>query len=168
MVYSVHSQPLVKLRVTKVCISCGIKKSVEHFDVRKDKSDGRRNQCRLCRKGVNKSYYDENSEVMKRQISAARKIRRLDNSYKLGDYLANHPCIDCGEGDIRVLDFDHTGLVKKRYDVTLMLRNGFSWSSIQAEIEKCEVRCRNCHAIKTYERMANTWRQSYYEENMLL
>lgn len=63
-------------------------------------------------------------------------------------YLSNHGCVDCGETDPVVLDFDHvtgskiTELSKMAHDVKPM-------SVIQAEIEKCQVRCSNCHRKKT-------------------
>jgi len=41
-----------------------------------------------------------------------------------------------------------------------LVRNGFSLSIVVAEVEKCDVRCRNCHAIATYERMGRNWRSA--------
>lgn len=39
-----------------------------------------------------------------------------------------------------------------------LVRNGFSIAVVAAAVEKCDVRCRNCHAIATYERMGRNWR----------
>jgi hypothetical protein len=55
--------------------------------------------------------------------------------------------VDCGETDPVVLEFDHVR--DKLKDIGYMVTVGFSWSAIQLEIEKCEVRCANCHRRKT-------------------
>lgn len=65
------------------------------------------------------------------------------------DWLDNHPCVDCGYVDWRALEFDHVRGVK-RSDVTTMVQNGLSWKTIQEEIDKCDVRCANCHRIRTF------------------
>ena len=56
-------------------------------------------------------------------------------------------CIDCGETNPLLLDFDH--LRDKRANVSQLVQSGFSWATIAAEIDKCVVRCANCHARKT-------------------
>jgi hypothetical protein len=58
------------------------------------------------------------------------------------EYLADHPCVDCGESDPIVLEFDH--LRDKRANISALTRNGESWRLLE-EIAKCEVRCANCH-----------------------
>lgn len=45
-----------------------------------------------------------------------------------------------------------------------MVRNGFSGEALLTEITKCDVRCRNCHAIATYERMGANWRSRVMAE----
>ncbi|MGV2985630.1 hypothetical protein ACNPNP_18200 [Microbacterium sp. AGC85] len=75
-------------------------------------------------------------------------------------YLNDHPCVDCGASDIRVLDFDHRPGRDKRDGVMQLVRNGFGLSTVQDEINKCDVRCRNCHAIVTYARMGSNWRSA--------
>jgi hypothetical protein len=47
-----------------------------------------------------------------------------------------------------VLEFDHVRGVKVR-NISEMVRGKFSWRRILEEIEKCEVRCANCHRRKT-------------------
>tara|TARA_B100001059_G_C17345016_1_gene337761 strand:- start:65 stop:385 length:321 start_codon:yes stop_codon:yes gene_type:complete len=64
-------------------------------------------------------------------------------------YLANHPCVDCGEDDIRVLEFDHIDPSQKEFNISRGVADGRGLKSIKSEIEKCEVRCCNCHRIRT-------------------
>jgi transcription elongation factor Elf1 len=62
-------------------------------------------------------------------------------------------CIDCGEKNHIVLDFDH--LQDKKYNISRMIHDGFSWAAIKKEIAKCEVVCANCHRIRTYNRLTS-------------
>jgi hypothetical protein len=66
------------------------------------------------------------------------------------EYLLAHPCVDCGETDLLVLEFDH--LRDKKYNIGEMVNRDFTWGSILREIEKCEVVCANCHRRRTYTR----------------
>jgi hypothetical protein len=59
-------------------------------------------------------------------------------------------CVDCGIKNHIILDFDH--LRDKKYNISRMIHDGFSWKAIKKEIEKCEVVCSNCHRIRTYNR----------------
>lgn len=68
--------------------------------------------------------------------------------------------MDCGEDDLRVLDFDHRPGSGKTHNVMFLVSSGYSLARIRTEIEKCEVRCRNCHARVTYERDARDWRSA--------
>lgn len=61
-------------------------------------------------------------------------------------HLEAHPCVDCGERDIAVLEFDHVRGVK-RAEVSLLAV--YSLGAARTEIAKCEVRCGNCHRRKT-------------------
>ena len=63
-------------------------------------------------------------------------------------------CIDCGESNPLVLDFDHVRGNKKMC-ISNMVRNSYSIETIQKEIEKCEIRCSNCHRIVTHKRIKN-------------
>jgi hypothetical protein len=74
-----------------------------------------------------------------------RKLRHERTVYLLAFFKA-HPCVECGEGDPVVLEFDH--LHDKSFSIgqALCTRN---WRSILDEIEKCEVVCANCHRRRT-------------------
>ena len=86
---------------------------------------------------------------------------RVENQVHLADYLAENPCIDCGEEDIRVLEFDHRPGVVKVAEVTRMADSGLNWPIVMAEISKCDVRCANCHRRRTAER-GRWWKQAVY------
>ena len=61
-----------------------------------------------------------------------------------------HPCTDCGETDLRVLDFDHVG--KKTANVSELVTRGKPLAMLEAEIASCEVVCANCHRRRTARR----------------
>jgi hypothetical protein len=79
----------------------------------------------------------------------------------LGEYLLDHPCVDCGFRDVRALDFDHRPDSGKTADVMRLAKDRHSLARIRVEVDKCDVRCRNCHAIVSYQRLGGTWRDSF-------
>ena len=50
-----------------------------------------------------------------------------------------------------MLDFDHVR-GKKVLSISDMMRGAYGIDSIQKEINKCEVRCSNCHRVATHKR----------------
>jgi hypothetical protein len=52
-------------------------------------------------------------------------------------------CIECGEKDPRCLDFDHRE--NKIKGVAQLISEGRALSIVEKEMEKCDVRCSNCH-----------------------
>ena len=69
---------------------------------------------------------------------------------KLSEIKETSGCVDCGIVNPIVLDFDH--LHDKKYNVSRMIHDGFSWAAIKKEIAKCEVVCANCHRVRTHMR----------------
>ena len=63
------------------------------------------------------------------------------------DYLMMHSCADCGESDPIVLEFDHQR--DKQYNIAKLITNNCSLKRLVLEIDKCQVRCANCHRRKT-------------------
>ena len=80
----------------------------------------------------------------------------------IGNIKSECSCIDCGCSDIRVLEFDHVR-GKKHNSVSRLLATAASWEKISIEIAKCEVRCANCHRLKTIER-GGWWRSKAGEQ----
>jgi hypothetical protein len=66
-------------------------------------------------------------------------------------YLLEHPCVDCGENDIRVLEFDHRDPAEKQGAISRMVADRCGIDKISAEVEKCDVRCANCHRRRSQD-----------------
>lgn len=132
----------------RTCTKCGSEKSEDEF-AWKNKSSGKRvSQCKACHRAYSKVHYKNNLQKYKDKSAARRPLGLLKHKTRIAKYLADHPCVDCGETDIDVLEFDHMELVgSKARRVTSFISSG--WNAIEAEIAKCEVRCCNCHQRRT-------------------
>lgn len=95
-----------------------------------------------------------------RAKKAQDKQREIKQSWVCA-YLSTHPCVDCGESDILVLEFDHTGDLIKEANVSRLIGGSSSLQRLQEEVAKCEVRCANCHRRKTIERLGGTYRTKF-------
>ncbi len=142
----------------KRCGTCQKSKPLTDFNRKSARQDGRQEVCRECNRASSREYYRKNREHHIRVIRARSDAQRRASQTFIADHLREHPCVDCGAADVRVLDFDHRPDAIKRAGVMQMVQDGFSIRIISEEIAKCDVRCRNCHAIATYERMPRTWR----------
>jgi hypothetical protein len=83
--------------------------------------------------------------------NAARMERWRRQADEVSKVKVERGCIDCGYNEHpAALHFDHRPGTVKLGDVARMTngRRDLLW----AEIEKCDVRCANCHAVKTAER----------------
>jgi hypothetical protein len=103
--------------------------------------------CRECFAAYGREYYRKNRDAQKSRLLRNVAVTRAENRRRIIEYLVTHPCVDCGETDIVVLEFDHLG--DKVADVSTYASGGRTWARIEAEIEKCEVRCANCHRRRT-------------------
>ena len=72
------------------------------------------------------------------------------------------PCVDCKTSyHPCVMQFDHVNGDKVN-DIRWMVRNS-SWQDVLDEIEKCELVCANCHALRTYNRFLDNGQLGYYD-----
>lgn len=118
---------------TKVCKDCKKEKAHSQFYVSK-RIGGRvylASYCKQCQVALN------------HKNDAKRGAK---NRLRLWEWFQTHPCVDCGEDNPIVLELDHVR-GKKRDAVSTMMKE--PWARIMAEVAKCEVRCGNCHRIKT-------------------
>ena len=131
----------------KVCIKCHVTKPITDFGFINRALGRRQSWCRPCDAAYKREWYAKNREehIAKVRLSNLRTTR--ENQARVWAYLTEHPCVDCGETDPLVLEFDH--LRDKRQTVSFMVQRRWCWSTIETEIQKCEVRCANCHRRKT-------------------
>ena len=120
-------------KILKKCNRCNIELPAE--EMVRDK-----NCCKPCKK-----IQDDN--------------RRKESRKFLFNFYLSHPCIDCGETNPFVLQLDH--LTDKHKNISDMVSSRHCIESIKKEIEKCVVRCSNCHAKKTAK--DQKWYKEHYD-----
>jgi hypothetical protein len=128
----------------KNCCKCKLTKDIIEFNKNNSKPDGLQTICRTCSNNRSAEHYVSNKQSY--QKSKKKSIQILQE-YVL-NYLREHPCIDCSESDPVCLDFDHVTGIKYK-NISVMVHNGVSLDNLKLEIEKCVVRCANCHRKKT-------------------
>lgn len=133
---------------TKWCYDCGSFKPLEAFAFHNKAKGTLQARCRACHAKYRREHYVRNRETYIAQEVARIDQYRIENRPRIREYLRAHPCVDCGEIDIVVLDFDHRDPAAKEYSVTVLAAHK-SWVRVLAEIEKCDVRCSNCHRRRT-------------------
>ena len=132
----------------KICTRCKEEKELIAFSKRAAKKDGHDIVCKSCRALLYKKRYKDNI-VRYRIMSIIKNNKKRDrNRLYILEYLSTHHCVDCGESDPIVLEFDHIKGIKVN-SIANLGSHGSSISIIQNEIDKCEVRCANCHRRKT-------------------
>ena len=115
---------------------------------------GRDSYCRPCRRVYGRAHYQAHRRRYIEKAGQRRRLRRRVRAEFFIEYFASHPCVDCGETDPVVLEFDHIG--EKEFDVAYGFER-FGWERILREMAKCEVVCANCHRRRTCRR-AGSWR----------
>lgn len=137
----------------KVCGICDIEKQESDFHANATKRDGLQSKCKLCQARYLKQHYEKNKAYYVAKARKAKVRQYLLLKKRVNKFLHTHPCVDCGEADPVVLEFDHVRGAKL-YSVSVMVcKRGSSWKAVQEEIAKCEVRCANCHRRKTAKQM---------------
>ncbi len=126
----------------KICSRCGYKGLDKDFIKSK-----RTKWCYPCKRAYSNTWNANRTPEQREKKLQTQRDRVNKHRQRIWNYLLKHPCIDCGETNPVVLDFDH------RDDSTKLLNLGnacgLAWIKIKAEIAKCDVRCCKCHRIRT-------------------
>jgi hypothetical protein len=130
---------------TKECSSC--KKTLEISLFPQGLS-----KCRECKRKYQNEWY----ATTKINTAPQKRINRQSARKRAQDCVMSNlkgkSCVDCGNSNPIVLQFDHVK-GEKFGAVAKMVHDGYSVKRIEEEIQKCVIRCANCHAIKTYTQM---------------
>lgn len=137
----------------KICTKCKEKKELGEFNKNKSRKDGYNNICRVCSNAHSKERYQLNKESHKKVVKERNNRIMEENRRLLFEFYKQNPCIDCGNSNPVVLECDHRKDDVKFKNVSYLVSNAYSWETIQKEIDKCDVRCSNCHRIKTAEQL---------------
>lgn len=137
----------------KKCNKCKDTKSESEFSWQ-NKTKGTLNSwCKSCIIAARMVIYYNNWEKERAYRDNYKNARRESNRKWILEYLSCHPCVDCGDTRISVLEFDHVR-GEKKFSISEKISHS-SLSRIQEEVQKCDVRCANCHRIRTSQ--TNNW-----------
>jgi hypothetical protein len=128
-----------------LCRKCRQDKPRTEFNSSKQQKRGYQSYCRECANEVSANFHKAHPKYsIRSKRSAQRRARQWVDAY-----LAVHPCVDCGEADPIVLEFDHVRGEKMANVCDLARSKPHNLARLMEEIAKCDVRCANCHRRKT-------------------
>lgn len=134
--------------VVKRCYKCGREKAVHEFSLRRRETGERQGFCRSCQAASRRAHYARNRDKYIARALVQMRQRWESQVRLLHDYLLVHPCVDCDEARIEVLEFDHIDPRTKTREISFMLGRRV-WDVIFTEMQKCDVVCANCHRRRT-------------------
>jgi hypothetical protein len=135
--------------VTRTCTGSGQALESSDFNFKVRAQGVVHTRCRACTRAYFREYYARNRAKYVQRSRRRNAAERQRNRDLILDYLRSHPCMDCGEADPTVLQFDHQDPQSKFSNIGDLLRRRFPCSRIEPEIAKCVVRCANCHQRRT-------------------
>lgn len=121
-------------------------KEERDFNFRNQGLGIRDSACKVCTRKSLRDHYSRNREYYLAKVCKRNKAVRVLNKVFIRDYLRSHPCVDCGESDPIVLEFDH---FKNKINAVAIMARSSTLKSLSLEVDKCVVRCANCHRKKT-------------------
>lgn len=166
--------------VGKQCSTCKLLKLFEEFNSDLSHKDKMSSRCKECIEPYSKQYREnhkgENAERnriwretnIEYLLEQGRKYReghkeelreyainfRAQRAFEIKTLIheiKNMPCIDCLEYySSYVMDFDHIDPKTKKGNVSKMAGKTHKIEDIIDEMNKCEIRCANCHRDKTH------------------
>jgi hypothetical protein len=130
----------------KRCGKCGQNKDLNGFH--RSTCGGHQAWCKQCRRRYDADYHHRNRH---RLLAQKRALHARYRSWYLS-LKEGRPCADCGGVFPPVaMQWDHLPGQPKTDDLANLIRR-HNKRRVLAEIEKCELVCANCHAVRTLGR----------------
>ena len=157
----------------KICTVCKEEKTIDHFMIKSESSDGYFNTCKGCENESARAYYKENRQHVRDRMCVGRKSRNITAQNKNIEIKTNTPCAICNKKfHPYAMDWDHIDPKTKSYEISEMIASGYSWHLIESEMKKCQLLCALCHKEKTHKKenykavynasqMATIWARSF-------
>jgi hypothetical protein len=140
------------LRTMKTCSKCAIEKLLSEFGFKNTAKKIYQGYCKACQRAYSKEHYAARTDYYAAKAKRNNPKYLERNKQYVLEYLVEHPCVDCGETDVEILQFDHIEMVRGWEKRVGSYMSG-SLEVLLKEIQKCEVRCANCHFRRTRKQM---------------
>ncbi len=124
------------------CTGCGLIKNIEEFSWKNKKLNKKRSKCKVCISEIDKENYKTNPDRQKKIRTRSNEQIKFNKEF-IKKYKKFLKCLNCGDNRWYVIDFHHTK--DKQYEISKMIKSGFSLTKIKEEIRKCIPLCSNCH-----------------------
>jgi hypothetical protein len=134
---------------TKVCRRCSKRRQKKFYYASKQFKDGLDNWCKVCKNDAHVKWRTANRGKYRGYMSTNRSKRALPYVKFLVEYLEAHPCVDCTESNVLVLQFDHVRGVKSFELGVMSVLVAKTLVEVAREVRKCDVRCANCHQLRS-------------------
>lgn len=132
----------------KTCNICHLAKELTEFNVRNRAKNTYHGYCKDCAKTYQQQWYAANKSEHKQDVYRLRRIRLEEIRTYIRQLKESTPCTDCGRNyPWYVMDFDH---IRDKTDTVSQIARHQTLTRVIEEIAKCEIRCANCHRIKTF------------------
>ena len=120
----------------KKCYKCKIVKPLSEYNTDNTKKDKLQGLCKKCnRDGL--------------------KVAQERNRLYVENIKSNSACVVCGENHYATIVFHHRNPANKKFGISLGKYGTRALKTIQAEIDKCDVMCANCHRILHWKERSN-------------
>ena len=117
---------------------------------------------KINRKSISESIIKE----QRKKEEATKPTQRQATALVLEEMqMRGDKCAKCGFTDIRALVWHHLDPNEKVKSISEMIRNRVSMDKLQAELDKCELICANCHRIEE-QRLGNWTKNKIVEGGM--
>lgn len=96
-----------------------------------------------------REYQNQWLKQNRKKANKTRRVAHKANAERLIELKESTPCLDCGNKFPAVcMHYHHRDPATKLHSISRLVGGHYAWSKVVAEIDKCDLLCANCHAIR--------------------